>query len=255
MYLTCIITSIPSSHQANSTSFRTAMASPRFGRSPERIDEAFSTPVVSRAQSPANAHPSLIPSSTQAHHRHSTSRTSIISVSSTGSSDIEVLPTSQPAAGDILWVGRARDGSEISLINCLRTGFPHALINPTLRSTRFGTEEICLHCILCVAFDDIRALVHERPFCMPGPGTTCQRCAAGNLACFRAPLETARRLSLSLLRDGLRSRPTISYTQWQDTCLIIARSAGVDEVALRRQMNWDNRMLGPRERHIVIRLD
>ena len=140
----------------------------------------------SRAPSPATTHPSRIPSSAQSHHRQSKSRTSIISVSSTRRLNMEELPTSQPAAGDISWVARYQDGADISLLDCLKTEFPLALISPALRSTTFGTEEMCLHCILCVAFDDKRALVFERPFCKPGPGTICQRCTAGNLACFRA---------------------------------------------------------------------
>src|SRR5699024_494973 len=119
---------------------------PRFGQSPERIDEAFSTPLSSRAPSPATTHPSIVPPSARSHHRPSNSRTSIVSVSSTRSSDIEELPTSQPAAGDISYVTRSRDGAELSLLDCLRTGFPLALVNPALRSTGFGTEEMCLYC-------------------------------------------------------------------------------------------------------------
>jgi len=236
-------------------SHRITMASPRFGQSLERLDKPVSTPISSRAPSPATTHPSGVPSSARSHHRQTNSRTSIISVSSTRSSDIEELPASQPAVGDISWVARYQEAAEIPLLDCLRTGFSLALINPALRSTMFGTEEMCLHCILCVAFDDKRSLVFERPFCKPGPGTTCQRCVAGNLACFRAPQETARRSSSALLRDGLKRRPTISYDAWQETCCLIAQNAGVEEVALRRQMDWDNRVFRPRERGAAIQLD
>lgn len=116
---------------------------------------------------------------------------------------MEKLPTSQPAAGDISCVARYQDGADISLLDCLKTGFPLALISPALRSTTFGTEEMYLHCILCVAFDDKRALVFERPFCKPGPGTTCQRCTAGNLACFRALESTSTTPSWSHFQSSI----------------------------------------------------
>ncbi|KAJ5515626.1 hypothetical protein N7527_007186 [Penicillium freii] len=48
--------------------------------------------------------PSRIPPSAQGYHRHSNGHTLNISVSSTRSSDMEELPTSQPAAGEISWV-------------------------------------------------------------------------------------------------------------------------------------------------------
>ncbi|KAJ5857997.1 hypothetical protein N7455_008891 [Penicillium solitum] len=132
-------------------------APPQFGQSPERIDKAFSTLVASRAQSPATINPSLVLPSTRARHGHPNSQTSIISVSSARSSDIDELPASQSAAGEISWVGRSQDVLDIDLLTCLKTGFPNAFVNPALRSTTFGNEGIYLHCILCVAFDEKRA--------------------------------------------------------------------------------------------------
>lgn len=127
----------------------------------DRNFKVLSTPVATRAQSPVTANPSLVPHSAGAHDRHSNSQTSIISISSTRSSDIEELSTSQPVTGEVWWVGRSQDALDINLLTCLTTGFPSALINPTLRSTTFGTEEMCLHCIPCVAFDDKRASLRQ----------------------------------------------------------------------------------------------
>lgn len=52
---------------------------------------------------------------------------------------MEELRTSQPAAGEISWVGRCQDGADIDLLDYIKAGFPNTLIN---LAPIFGTEEI-----------------------------------------------------------------------------------------------------------------
>lgn len=96
--------------------------------SPSESDECV-THQSSKAASPTVTQQPHTTSSTSFQHIHTASETSIISIRSTDS-DIQVVPSSREATGDINQYAQDGEGNNISLLQCLRVQFPVALLNP-----------------------------------------------------------------------------------------------------------------------------
>ncbi|KAI1828809.1 hypothetical protein DTO006G1_9952 [Penicillium roqueforti] len=172
---------------------------------------------------------------------------SVVSISSSQSSDVIEVPASGAVATSITRYTTV-DGRSISLLECLRHYFPSALLNADLRSSSLGTDEMCLHCVLRVAFDDPATLHDQKPFCNPGPGNSCRSCSDQGLACFRIPPLGSRELTSDMLRRTQISNSAFSQEHWRLVCRTIAETVGVSERELRQAMLWDNRYLRPCER-------
>lgn len=172
---------------------------------------------------------------------------SVVSISSSRSSDIVEVPASGAVATSITRYGTV-DGRSFSLLECLRHYFPSALLNADLRSSSLGTDEMCLHCVLRVAFDDPATLHDQKPFCNPGSGNSCRSCLDQGLACFRIPPLGSRELASDMLRRTQISNSAFSHEHWRLVCRTIAETVGVSERELRQAMLWDNRYLRPCER-------
>lgn len=172
---------------------------------------------------------------------------SVVSISSSRSSDIIEVPASGVVATSITEYATV-DGRSVTLLECLRHYFPSALLNADLRSSSLGTEEMCLHCVLRVAFDDPVTLHNQKPFCNPGSETSCGFCTDLGLACFRIPPLGSRELASDMLRRTRTSNSAFSHEHWRLVCRTIAETVGVSEQALRQAMLWDNRYLRAGER-------
>lgn len=121
-------------------------------------------------------------------------------------SDVEVLQTTAPAAGDVVVL--SRDCVEGGTLDPMRSSFPTTHMKPMLRFLELWYNELRIRCVIRITITDMRALVRQilRPFCYGSLGVTCEEFRVLNLPYARISIR-----SLWDMMNAIIHRSRVSY--------------------------------------------